>query len=170
MIRMSLAILLGGVLCGCTSLMTTGSRDLDRFVPARCSSEDVAALPAGAGVEVTNDSPDGRSRSRTTGTVLKGTINGVALFNCVVEQRNERGFDAANRIPYVSRLFPNTGVGVSKVPVLWVPLDEIGTVRVVAPPPEGTVPPDIPFEALSGEVPERLDSQGSLYRTHGGVI
>lgn len=144
MLRILLPALLCATLCGCMSFTTAESLGLVKLVePTHCAAEEVAALPAGARVELAYDAPDG-----------------VALYNCVVQHRNEGGFDAANRIPYVSRLFPNTAVGAWETPVLWVPLNEIGGVQVLTPPPEGYVAPNLPLGTRSGEVYEQLDAQG----------
>lgn len=161
MLRILLPALLCAPLCGCMSFTTAQSLGLVKLVePTHCAAEEVAALPAGAQVELAYDAPDGRFRSCTTGIVLKATPDGVALYNCVVQERNEVGFDAANRILYVSRLFRNTGVGAWETPVLWVPLDQIGGVQILTPPPEGYVAPNLPLGMRSGEVYEQLDAQG----------
>ena len=171
MLRSLPVLLLIASLCGCMTLASPESFGIPEYVLAEHSSPDeVVALPPGGEIQVSFDSPDGRVRRRTTGTVLKATPEGVALFNCIVERRHERGPAGAHYVPFARQMLVQTVVGRGRYPVLWIPISEMGEVKVLAAPPEGYVSPDIPFEALPGEVPERLDSQGSLYRTHGGVI
>lgn len=96
---------------------------------------DVAAIPAGATVHILQ--VHGHSLRSTSGTVLKSSSNGVALANCRVNARQQAAQPVMSRVPYFGRLYKNTGVGTSQVPVLWVPLAEMTTCNIVSPPVEG---------------------------------
>jgi hypothetical protein len=83
------------------------------------------------------------SRATMTGVVLKAGPEGLALANCVLEGRSIHGTPILNKLPYIGRQFKNTGVGRTVVPVQWVPLHEMSTVRVLEPPPADFVAPRI---------------------------
>lgn len=142
---------------GCLSLASRDSQ-----VTRACSPRQAAALPEGARVELTRAwnelglVTERQYRTQRIGTVLKASPDGVALINCTVEQWAGAGGlnRQLNRIPYVSRLFRNTGVGAFTVPVVWVPLDEIGEVRVVEPPPADYAPVDLTIETVSRTGPQ----------------
>lgn len=130
-------------MCGCLSLASSGA---SLAATRTCSPDQAAALPEGARVElmeIRDESglvTDETHVTKRVGTVLKASPDGVALINCVVEFRNSRGNNAAERIPYLGRLVRNTGVGMEAVPVVWVPLAQMGNVRIVEPPPADHVP------------------------------
>lgn len=130
-------------MCGCLSLASGGA---SLAATRTCSPDQAAALPEGARVELMEIRDerglvtDETHVTKRVGTVLKASPDGVALINCVVEFRNSRGNNAAERIPYLGRLVRNTGVGMEAVPVVWVPLAEMGNVRIVEPPPADHVP------------------------------
>jgi len=127
---------------GCLSLASGGGPR----VAQTCSPDQAAALPQGARVELMHQwsesglVSENRHVTKRVGTVLKSSPEGVALVNCVVEHRSSADNAVADRIPYLGRLYRNTGVGAETVPVVWVPLAEMGQVRVVEPPPADDVP------------------------------
>lgn len=148
---------------GCLSLTSTGASLADT---RGCTPDQAAALPQGARVElmlIQNRSglvTGGAHVTKRVGTVLKSSPDGVALINCVVEQRNQVVNRVVDPLPVVGRLTRNTGVGMDAVPVVWVPLAEMGNVRIVEPPPADhvpltleieTAPPRPEFEAIGVE-------------------
>ncbi|AMV17337.1 hypothetical protein VT03_05560 [Planctomyces sp. SH-PL14] len=143
---------------GCMSLASGSGPQVTRA----CSPEQAATLPEGARVELTKTwnefglVTERQYRTQRVGTVLKSSPEGVALINCTVEQRAGLGGinRQLNRIPYISRLFRNTGVAAFTVPVVWIPLDEIGDVRVVEPPPADYAPVDLTIETVSRPGPQ----------------
>jgi len=113
------------------------------------SAEDAAAVPAGSRVEIERRFATAETCATTTGVVLKASPEGIALVNCTVQGTLIHGAPLVNKLPYVSRLFKNTGVGRQAVPVLWVPLDEISAVSVVEPAPADYVAPQIEIETAN---------------------
>ena len=129
-------VVLAGWLTACSGCALTDSQ-ASYEVPERPATlaADVAAIPAGATVHILQ--VHGHSLRSTTGTVLKSSSNGVALANCRVSARQQAAQPVVSRVPYFGRLFKNTGVGMSQVPVLWVPLAEMTTCSIVSAPAEG---------------------------------
>jgi hypothetical protein len=107
------------------------------------SAAEAAAVPEGSRVEIERRFANARTRATTTGVVLKAGPEGLALANCVVEGHSMHGVPIANKLPYISRLFKNTGIGRTVVPVQWVALHEMSAVRVLEPPPPDFVAPPI---------------------------
>lgn len=109
--------------------------------PTGITGAEVAALPPGAKVEILWDWNE--SRTRTVGEVLQASPNGVALMNVRIEGRHISGTPILSKVPYVNRLFKNTGVGIQAVPVHWVPIASVTSVQVLTPPPEGYIAPQL---------------------------
>lgn len=142
-------------LTGCTVFPPVAATSATPPQPAVCSPDAVAALPAGAEIAIEHGaSEDGEQQ--TTGTVLKASPEGVALINCRVEHRTYHATPVVYRVPYMGRLFKNTGVGTTRTPVLWVPRYEMTEVRVVQPPPADYVAADIALDTTYGEEFERI--------------
>ena len=126
-----------------------------------CSPSEAAALRQGARVELTNRSTDdGLLSDQTTttrhlGTVLKAGPEGVALANCTVE--TQCGFENALFGGLASYRRLHRTIGTSYVePVIWIPIEQMGNVRIVEPPPEGFVPSAIAIDTTPRELVERI--------------
>lgn len=143
-------ILLTSAVSGCAVFDTAPSATAENSAVApvlpQVSAEEAAAVPEGAMVEIEGGCISGASRAKTTGTVLKAGPEGIALANCVREGHSMTGTPILNKVPYVSRLYKNTGVGWEAVPVLWVPREAMSAVRVIEPPSPDDVAPAIEIE------------------------
>lgn len=147
MLRMVFALCLCGGMTGCATTVLTAQipQDQDPFSAEgvvfreHAAPEEVAALPPGSRVFLLNQSET--SRTRVEGEVLHAGPTGVALMNVTRGNRTEQGTPVLSKVPYVSRLFKNTSVGQERLPVYWVPIHQISTAQVLAPPPEGYVAP-----------------------------
>jgi len=119
------------------------------------SSAPMPELPDGSRVEILGgQSPD--SRVVTTGTVLKSGPQGVALINCDRESRQHHEFPVMGKIPYVKRLFKNTGVAAERIPVTWISRAEIKFARILESPPDGYVSPEIDIDLTHGMIYEQI--------------
>ncbi len=140
------------VLGGCTTLLDSqglASRaEFSAVQELSVSPPTVAAVPEGAEVEVMHCVND--SCTRTTGTVLKVSPAGIALMNCHVRSSHVTGTPILSKTPWISRMFKNTGVGQERVPVVWVPVHRMNTLRVLQAPPEGYVSPALAIDMTSG--------------------
>lgn len=135
------AILVSSIVSGCTMFDTQPSTAAT-LLP-RLSADEAAAVPEGARVHIDRRFTNAETTALTTGVVLKASRDGLALANCSVVGTSMTGTPILNKVPYVSRLFKNTGIGAQTVPVLWVPLEQISSVRVLEPPPADYVAPSI---------------------------
>lgn len=147
-----LVVILGpSLICGCT-LFDAPPQSAVTILP-RLTPAEAAAVPEGARVEIDRRFINEETRATTWGVVLKASPEGLALANCRVAGTSMHGVPIANKVPYVSRLFKNTGIGEQTVPVLWLPLDQISSVRVLEPPPADYVAPSIEINTAP---PERI--------------
>jgi len=128
------AILCSFLLSGCALMLHDVEPSMAATQLPRLTAEEAAAVPEGARVEIEHRYESTDWEILTTGTVLKSSPEGLALANCQVPG-TPTGVPIMNKVPYVSRLFKTTGTGPQPVPVLWVPLQDISSVRVVEPPP-----------------------------------
>jgi hypothetical protein len=147
---------------GCMSLAARfESPQLDQA----CSADQAAALPEGARVELISETrmsglmTEHVYRTKSVGTVLKSSRDGVALVNCVVEHRagvvGRSNLSPVN-FPYISRLFRNTGVGANTIPVVWLSLHEMGHVRIVEPPPADYIPLTLEIDTAPHNLIEQI--------------
>ena len=77
-------------------------------------------------------------------------------MNCNDRSRTDRSVPVLNKIPYVSRLVKNTGVGAERVPVLWVSIRDITGVSVVEAPPPSFVAPQLQIDTNDEPYFERI--------------
>lgn len=145
------------ILSGCTTILhpVATSEVAEHAAEANVSAGDIAALAEGSRVHI-NRKQLANNRSEIVGTVLKASPHGIALMNCENHGRTERGVPVLNKVPYVSRLFKNTGVGVERVPVLWVSIREISAVSVIEAPPSNYVAPQLPLDTSDEPYFERI--------------
>ena len=144
-------------LSGCTVFLHPISTSEVSELPADAivSATDIAALAEGSRVHI-NRKQVANDRSEIVGTVLKASPQGIALMNCENHGRAERSVPVLNKVPYVSRLFKNTGVGVERVPVLWVSIRDISAVSVIEAPPSNYVAPQLPLDTSDEPYFERI--------------
>ncbi|MFO1092209.1 MAG: hypothetical protein U0992_02705 [Planctomycetaceae bacterium] len=129
------------------------------------SAERTGQVPEGARVEIERRYASADTRATTTGVVLKASPEGLALANCTTAGKSATGVPIASKVPYVSRLFKNTGIAHEEMPVLWVPVDQISSVKVLAPKPDGFVAPNIEVAAAKVEKSKKettKDEPGTL--------
>jgi hypothetical protein len=129
-----------------TSLAALGgcaSAPITADVAQAISPTTLEGLPTGSKVKLISLSTP-TSTTETTGIVLQSSSAGVALMNAVVYSHEQTGMPVLSRVPYASRMFKNTGVGVFAVPVLWVSAEVIAEATVTAPPD-----PDQPLPSLA---------------------
>jgi hypothetical protein len=146
-------------LSGCTLLDSqslVSRADSSVAQESTVSPAAAAAVPAGAEVEVMHSAND--SCTMTTGTVLKASTDGVALMNCHVRSSHMTGTPVLSKTPWVSRWFKNTGVGQERVPVVWVPVSRMSTLRILQAPPAGYVSSALAIDMTSG--PEEIERTG----------
>ncbi len=137
-------VILGSfVLSGCSLMLHDVEPSTAATPLPRLSAEEAAAVPEGAHVEIDRRFTNAETRATTTGVVLKASPEGLALANCTVVGTSMTGVPIMNKVPYVSRLYKNTGVGTETLPVLWIPLDQISSVQILEPPPADYVAPSI---------------------------
>ena len=149
--RTLFALCLCGGMTGCASVFPAPTALLplppeafasDEFeIPTVASPAEIAALPPGSQVALSRMTET--SRFRVTGEVLHASSDGVALMNVTREAREEHGTPILSKVPYVNRLFKNTGVGMERLPVYWVPIRQIATAQVLQAPPDGYVAPQL---------------------------
>jgi len=149
--RILVATLGSMILSGCTFYDVEPSSAA--LLLPRLSAEEAAAVPEGARVEIDRRFTNTDTHATTSGVVLKASSEGLALANCTVAGTTTYGTPIMNKVPYVSRMFKNTGIPPQQVPVLWLPLDQISAVHVLEPPPADYVPPSI---EISTAQPERI--------------
>jgi hypothetical protein len=143
-----LTLILGAfVLSGCTMFEAEPSTAATML--PQLSADRAAAVPEGARVEIERRFASADTRATTTGVVLKSSPEGLALANCTVAGMRMEGVPIANKVPYASRLFKATGTPDEQLPVLWVPLDQISSVRVIEPPSKDYVSPAIQIETAN---------------------
>lgn len=153
--RIMLLIVVSGMLTGCQLFPSPSTvSDLPPIPISGAQPTEVAALPPGSKVEIIweLDYP----HTRTVGEVLHASPQGVALMNARIESRDERSTPVMSKVPYVNRLFKNTGVGIQAVPVHWVPILHMTTARVLEPPPEGYVAPQLAIDPTIAREYERI--------------
>lgn len=147
---------------GCMSLTSAASSASMSATQSRCSPEEAAALPEGSRIQLTSEwivdgvVSDQTHRTQRIGTVLKASPEGVALVNCSVEQRSSVENSILHKTPYLSRLHRNTGIGRSTIPVVWVPLEEMGSVRLLENPPAEYVSTGIHIDTTRHDFFERI--------------
>lgn len=146
MCRTLVAAVVSLLLAGCTLNEVAPSKSVT--VLPQLSPAEVAAIPEGARVEVDRRLTDADTLATTYGVVLKSSPEGLALANCTVVGTTMRGVPIANKVPYVSRLYKNTGTATESVPVLWLPLEQISSVHVVEPPPADYSAPSVEIETV----------------------
>lgn len=162
MIRVACVLGLLSGMVGCASVipidvtnMPPGMFDVESFtVPSPQSSAELAALTPGSRVRLSHHSEN--LELRVEGEVLHASPEGVALMNVTRRASSQQATPILHKVPHVSRLFKNTGVGVEQVPVYWMPNYLISATEVVAPPPEGYVAPQLDINTQSGPVFERI--------------
>jgi hypothetical protein len=152
-------VCLCGGISGCaTTTVPLTDNDLfteeDFDLPAQISPAELAALPPGSRVLLLYVTDT--SSLRVQGEVLHASPNGVALMNVTRQGWAEHGTPVLSKVPYVNRLFKNTGVGTERLPVHWVPIDLISTAQVVQQPPEGYVAPQLAINTDDSPVFERI--------------
>ncbi len=155
MLRIVCLTVVCGMLTGCQLFPSAAT--VSTFAPLPTQGvrpTEVAALPPGSKVEILWQYDT--SRTRTVGEVLHASPQGVALINARIEARHESGTPVMSRVPYVNRLFKNTGVGVQAVPVQWVSILQMTTATVITPPPEGYVAPQLAIDTQEGLMFERI--------------
>lgn len=155
MLRIVLLIAVCGMLTGC--LLFPASTTVSGLPPIPVSGvgpTEVGAVSPGSKVEILWEH-DGY-RTRTVGEVLHASPQGIALMNARIEHRDEHAAPVMNKVPYVSRLFKNTSVGIQAVPVHWVPILNMTSTSVLAPPPEGYVAPQLAIDTTAGVQFERI--------------
>lgn len=145
------ACLLSLVGCATAPKMTA----VESPIPQEPMRTQLARLQPGEQVQVLTKQPD--SETRTTGVVLHSSPDGLALMNCVTEGRaSSQPPWMLHKVPYVSRLFKNTGVGKERIPVLWLPAGSAWEVSVLAPPAPDFVAPQLPLNTQHGPEFERI--------------
>lgn len=162
MIRMACVLGLLGGMAGCATVvpidvtnMPPGMFEVESFtVPSPQSSAELAALIPGSRVRLSHQSEN--LELRVEGEVLHASPEGVALMNVTRRATSQQATPVLHKVPYVSRLFKNTGVGVEQVPVYWMPNYLISATEVVAPPPDGYVAPQLDINTKSGAIIERI--------------
>ena len=123
--------------------------------PSQIAPTEVAVLKPGSSVQILSETTN--SRIAYQGTVLHASPDGVALINCLKSGRYEHpGIPIVQGIPYVNRLFKNSGVGQHPVPVQWVSIREMTSVEEIAPPPPGYVAPQLDINTNDQPVYERI--------------
>ena len=145
------------VLSGCTAILhpvATPSVTKSHSEGAVSASE-IASMVEGSRVHI-NKKPVANCESEIVGTVLKASPQGLALMNCENHGRSTHGVPIVSRVPYVNRLFKNTGVGVDRVPVLWVSIRDIASVSVIQAPPSNYTAPQIPLDTSDEPYFERI--------------
>jgi len=115
---------------------------------------EVAALPPGSKVEILWEFS--HYHTRTVGEVLHASPQGVALMNARIEHRQEQATPGMSKLPYLGRLYKNSIVGARVLPVEWVPILHMTTARVLTPPPEGYVAPQLAINTQDGQEFERI--------------
>lgn len=150
MLRTLGILCLCGGIAGCataplTTLVPLSDKDLfteeDFDLPEQISPAAVAALPPGSRVLLLYVTDT--SLLRVQGEVLHASPNGVALMNATRQGWADHSTPVLSKVPYLNRLFKNTGVGTERLPVHWVPIDLISTAEVVQQPPDGYVAPQL---------------------------
>ncbi len=155
MSRFVFLLLAMGVMTGCQLFPSpSGVSELAPIPAPGVTPAEVAALPPGAKVEILWDRGD--SRTRTIGEVLHASPQGVALMNARIESRQQQGTPVVSQVPYVNRLFKNTSVGMQAMPVQWVSFLQMSSARVIAPPPESYVAPQLAINTQDGQEFERI--------------
>ncbi len=153
--RIMLLIVVSGMLTGCQLFPSPSTvSDLPPIPISGVRPTEVAALPPGSKVEILWELEN--HRTRTVGEVLHASPQGIALMNTRIEARHEQGTPVMSKVPYVNRLFKNTGVGIQAVPVHWVPILHMTTARVLEPPPEGYVAPQLAIDTTIAREYERI--------------
>jgi len=165
--RPFLVVLLGSfLLSGCSLMLHDVEPSDDLVTLPRLPAVDAAAVPEGARVEIVRCFPNSDPRPTIFGVVLKASPQGLALANCTVIGTSMQGTPILNKVPYTSRLFKTTGTGPQSVPVLWVPLQDISSVRVVEPPPADYVASSI---EISTTEPPRIGVDFDYETAEAGV-
>lgn len=144
-----------GMLTGCQLFPSPTTVSEMTPIPAPgITPTEVAALPPGSKVEILWEYS--HYRTWTVGEVLHASPQGVALMNARIEHRQEQGTPVLSKVPYVNRLFKNTGVGIQAVPVHWVPILHMSGATVLTPPPEGYIAPQLAINTNDGVEFERI--------------
>lgn len=155
-LRCFLVMTVCATLSGCVMFPAITLHKVDDFVLPQVTADQVANLPEGAEVEITSSRAP-NSTSTTVGTVLKSGPQGVAMFNCVEQGRTiSHSPQMMQHVPYFSRLFKNSGVGQTRVPVRWVSAHQIQSIRLINPPPDGYVAPDLKIDLDDSTQFERI--------------
>lgn len=157
MLRFVILIAVCGMLTGCMlfpSLDVVMVEPLTTVPRPTVTPEELAALPPGAKVEVLWELGD--SKTRTIGEVLHTSPQGVALMNVHREVEQRMAAPVLSKLPYTGHRYKNTAVGMVDLPVHWVAIFQMTTTRVLSPPPEGYVAPQLPIKAIAGDGVERI--------------
>ena len=130
---------------------------LHRILPisTEVTPTDVAALKPGSQVLIRCETPN--TLKEFQGTVLPASPNGVALMNCIKSGRMETRTSKVLRVPYVNRLFKNTGVGRESIPVQWVSIREMTSASEISSPPPDYVAPQLDINTNDEPFFERID-------------
>lgn len=157
-----LIVAAAAILSGCMSLTSVASIPATSAASSRCTPEEAAALPEGARIQLSSEwtvdgfASDQSHRTNRVGTILKASPEGVALVNCMVEQRSSVESPILRKLPHLSRLYRNTGVGRSTIPVVWVPVEEMGHVQVLEDPPADYISPGLRIDTTRDDFFERI--------------
>ncbi len=157
MLRYVVLIAVCGLLTGCSVMVLQGDLSTDpvTFTEVKpISPDEVAAIPVGATVSIEGLMPE--AICFTMGEVLHASPQGLALMNVSRDDRSWYDTPALSKVPYVSRLYKNTGVSQQRFPVLWVSVREMTKVDVLQPPPEGYVDPQLAINTDDAPEFERI--------------
>ena len=144
-------------LSGCTAILhpVASPAATKTHSEGAVSASEIASMAEGSRVHI-NKKPVANYESGIVGTVLKASPQGLALMNCENHGRTEQGVPIVNKLPYINRLFKNTGVGVERVPVLWVSIRDIASLSVIEAPPSNYAAPQIPLDTNDEPYFERI--------------
>ena len=154
-VALTLGLGLAGLQAGCTSPLQQEGFSAAAIL-GHVDGDVLAATPVGTRLEVfgtMHRSRTNMSLSIWTGEVLKASADGVALKNVIREARNSHRTPVLSDLPLTERLFTSTGVASERVPIAWVPIRDIASLRVIEPPPPDYVSPAVDFDMSVEPVP-----------------
>ncbi len=105
-------MLWGCCLLGCSPVATTASAVYPGSVAINASL--LEAVAPDSLVKVTLVTKDPSTSTHVTGTVVKSDASGMELKDCTIQYSHMTKTPVLSDLPYVSRYFKNTGVGVEK--------------------------------------------------------
>lgn len=119
------------------------------------SASDLTDIPLGTRVEIVNQKIPETTHTYI-GTLIHTSPNGAVLSNCEVHGRTVHTPKGLLAIPPFSRLFKNSGVGVNKIPVQWVSISKMSSMKVLEQPAPTFVAPNLVIDTDDRVYYERI--------------